>query len=113
MSAWIKSFVCYLLIVSVAEQMMPNEKYEQYMRLFAGFLLIVVILQPILKIGSLDSFLEQKITEFIQEQETMEEQIGKQTEIFRRDSEQMQEEQKEEITIEEIEQVRVEVSVND
>lgn len=113
MSVWLKSFVGYMLIVSIAIQMLPNEKYEQYVRLFAGFLLIVLVLQPILKIGSADSLLENKIAQLIQEQEAMEEEIGKQTELFRADSEKMQENDQEKIQVREIEKVRVEVSVDD
>ena len=48
MNDWIKTLVGYLLIVSVVTQMMPNRKYEQYVKLFTGFLLIILILQPVL-----------------------------------------------------------------
>ena len=47
MNDWIKNLVGYLLIVSVVTQMMPNGKYEQYVKLFTGFLLIILILQQI------------------------------------------------------------------
>ena len=113
MSDWIKSLVGYMLIVSVVMQMMPNQKYEQYVRLFTGFLLIVLVLQPILKIGSADSFLEQQIFEFVQEQEVLEEQIGMQGEAFRVQSEEMQEKKEASIEIQEIEQVKVEVTMDD
>lgn len=111
MSEWIKSLVGYMLIVSVATQMMPNQKYEQYVKLFTGFLLIVLILQPILKIGSADLFLEDKITQFVQEQEELEAQIGIQSEDFRQQSEEIQ--QQEPVGIEKIEKVHVEVYLND
>lgn len=113
MNEWVKSIVGYLLIVSVAMQMMPNQKYAQYIRLFTGFLLIILILQPVLKIRSADSFLEQQISEFIEEQEKLETGIGVLGEAFREKSEQMQEDAQENIDVKEIEKVRVEVTVDD
>lgn len=113
MSGWLKSLVGYMMIVSVAMQMIPNQKYEQYVRLFTGFLLIVLVLQPILKIGSADSFLEQQISEFVQQQDRLEEEIGAQGETFRLKSEKMQENNEESIKIQQIEQVRVEVTMDD
>lgn len=113
MSGWLKCLVGYMLIVSVVMQMMPDKKYEQYVRLFTGFLLIVLVLQPVLKIGSADSFLENQIQEFVQEQENLEEQIGAQGEAFRQESEEMEQENMEVIEVPEVEQVRVEVITDD
>ncbi len=113
MSVWIKSLVGYMIIVSVVMQMLPNKKYEQYVKLFAGFLLIVLILQPVLKIGSANTFLEDKINEFVQEQENLEKQIGIQSESFRQKSEEVARENQELIGIEEIEKINVEVKLDD
>lgn len=113
MNDWVKSIVGYLLIISVVMQMMPNQKYTQYIRLFSGFLLIVLILQPVLKIRSADSFLEQQISEFIQEQEKLETRIGVLGESFREKSEQVKEDTQGNIDVKEIEKVRVEVTVDD
>ncbi len=106
MSVWIKSLVGYMLIVSVVMQMLPNKKYEQYVKLFTGFLLIVLILQPVLKIGSASTFLEEQINKFVQEQENLEEQIGIQ-------SEKLQIEDQERLGIEKVEKVKVEVKLDD
>lgn len=113
MNDWIKTLVGYLLIVSVITQMMPNRKYEQYVRLFTGFLLIILILQPVLKIGSANAFLEGKIHAFVQEQEELEAQIGVQSEKFRKKSEEVQWDNQEQIVIEEIQEVQVEVKPDD
>lgn len=107
MSGWLKSLVGYMLIVSVTMQMLPNKKYEQYVKLFTGFLLIILVLQPVLKIGSADSFLADKIAEFVQEQELLEEQIGKETEVFQNRSEEMQSQPLEQIEIQPVEAVEV------
>ena len=110
MNDWIKTLVGYLLIVSVVTQMMPNRNYEQYVKLFTGFLLIILILHPVLKIGSANAFLEGKIHEFVQEQEELEAQIGIQSKAFRKKSEELQQENQEQILIEEIQKVHVEVN---
>ena len=113
MNDWIKTLVGYLLIVSVVIQMMPNRNYEQYVKLFTGFLLIILILQPVLKIGSANAFLEDKIHEFVQEQEELEAQISIQSEGFRKKSEELQQENQEQIVIEKIQKVQVEVKPDD
>ena len=110
MNDWIKTLVGYLLIVSVITQMMPNGKNEQYVRLFTGILLSILILQPVLKIGSANTFLEGKIHTFVQEQEEMEDQIGVQSEAFQKKSEELRQENQEQIVIEEIQKVQVEVN---
>jgi len=113
MTEWMKSFVGYLLIAGVAMQMLPDQKYEKYVRMFFGFLMIILVVQPVLKIGSADSYLEQKVSEFVREQEMLEEQVFVQSEAFKRESKEMQEETDEQIKIAEIERVRVEVTVDD
>lgn len=89
MSEWLKCFVAFMLLISVAMQMLPNQKYEQYVRLFIGFLLMILVLQPLLKIGSADAYLEEKILEFIQEQEKTEKEIRKERTEFQMESEQL------------------------
>ena len=76
MSEWMKSLVGFLLLVSVTMQLLPNQKYEQYVRLFIGFLLMILVLKPVLQIRSADVFLEQKIQQFVQEQNELEEEIS-------------------------------------
>ncbi len=113
MSDWLKNLVGYMLVVSVAMQMLPNKKYEQYLRLFTGFLLIVLVLQPILRIGSADSFLENKVNEFVQEQEALEKEIAIQGERFEQESERIQEESEGSIEVPMVEEVKVEVTMDD
>ena len=109
MSEWIKQIVIYLLVVNVIMQMLPEKKYEPYIKLFTGFLLILFVFHPVLKIGSADAYLEQKISEFIAEQESLESQIAVYGEEFSRESEAMQSEKMQEIVIEPIESIQVEV----
>ena len=113
MSDWLKSIIGYMLIVSVTMQLIPDKKYEQYVRLFTGFLLIVIVLQPILRIRSANSYIENKIAEFVQEQESLEEQILAQGEAFAEESKALQESEEEGIDSREIEQIQVEVKMDD
>ena len=82
MSEWLKGIIVYMLIVSITMQMIPEQKYEQYIKLFTGLLFLIFVFRPVLKIGSLDTYLENKISGFVQEQEYLEKQIGKESEIF-------------------------------
>lgn len=107
MSSWLKSFVGYMLIVSITMQILPDKKYEQYVKLFTGFLLIILILQPLLKIGSADSFLESQIMQFVRQQEKLEQEIGEESLKFERKSEQLQFKGIGQIEIQQIEQVKV------
>ena len=109
MSEWMRQLTVYLLLVSAVLQMLPGTKYGQYVKLFTGFLMILLVLRPVLKIGSADAYLEQKIMGFVEEQERLEEQILVSGEAFRLESEKLQEVEGKEISIEEIEQVQVEV----
>lgn len=107
MNQWIKSLVGYLLMVSIVMQMLPGQKYEQYVRLFTGFLLMILVLQPVLKIGSASEYLEDRIMEFVREQETLEQEIVQETEKFQEKSVQLQTEDRGGIEIAPVEQVEV------
>lgn len=107
MSEWLKNIVGFLLIVSIVMQMLPGKKYEQYVKLFTGFLLILIVLQPVLKIGSANSFLEQTIEEFVAQQEILERKIGTETEDFREQSERLQPGWREQVSVSPVETVEV------
>ncbi len=106
MNAWLMTLVGYMLIVSIGTQMLPNQKYEQYLRLFAGFLLLVIVLQPLLKIRSADQFLEERMMEFVHEQEAAEEQIFQEREVF---LESLEEQDSENVEVEVIPEVKIEI----
>ena len=113
MNEWIKSFVGCLLMISVAMQMLPNSKYEQYVKLFTGFLILVLLIQPILKIGSMDSYLEGKIEEAMEVQERLEKEIVMQSEVFESKSQEIRLNDAQKIDIPQIERVEVEVTLDD
>ena len=113
MNEWIKSFVGCLLMISVAMQMLPNSKYEQYVKLFTGLLMLVLLIQPILKIDSMDSYLEGKIEEAMEAQERLEKEIVVQSEVFESKSQEIRLNDAQKIDVPQIERVEVEVTLDD
>ena len=113
MNEWIKSFVGCLLMISVAMQMLPYSKYEQYVKLFTGLLMLVLLIQPVLKIGSMDSYLEGKIEEAMEAQERLEKEIVVQSEVFESKSHEIRLNDAQKIDIPQIERVEVEVTLDD
>lgn len=44
---WIRNIICYLLFISVIENLLPGKKYHKYLKLFSGMILILLIIQPV------------------------------------------------------------------
>lgn len=44
---WIRNITYYLIFITVVINLLPNKKYEKYIRLFAGMVLILLVLKPI------------------------------------------------------------------
>lgn len=113
MNGWIQSLAAYLLICSLAMQLLPGSKYEGYVKLFAGFLLMLLIIQPILKIGAADRYLEEKVKFFLQEQELLEKEFVRESEAFFQKNKVPESVEVEGVCVEEIEKVEVKVKLND
>lgn len=47
---WIENIAFYLIIFTVAMQMIPNNNYKKYIQFFTGLILIIMLAGPILKI---------------------------------------------------------------
>lgn len=47
---WIENIAFYLIIFTVAMQMIPNNNYKKYIQFFTGLILIIMLGEPILKI---------------------------------------------------------------
>lgn len=59
---WVGGIVCFLMFVTMLQSLLPSKKYEKYVRLFAGMILILLVLQPFL--GSLR--LEERIAYYFE-----------------------------------------------
>lgn len=44
---WIRNIVFYMVFITVITNLLPSEKYEKYLRLFSGCILILLVLQPL------------------------------------------------------------------
>ena len=62
---WIENIAVYMVIITVAMQMVPNNSYKKYIRFFTGLILIIMMSGPILKIFGM----EQELQEFYQSAE--------------------------------------------
>lgn len=51
---WIRNIVVFLLLMTMAGQLIPDEKYKKYIRLTMGLLLILVILLPLTRLTGMD-----------------------------------------------------------
>ncbi len=47
---WMKNLAFYMVIITVALQMLPNNSYKKYLEFFTGLILILMLMSPILKI---------------------------------------------------------------
>ncbi len=59
---WVENIAFYLLIFTVAMQLIPNKSYKNYIRFFTGLVLIIMIANPIISLFGMeqkfDSFFE-------------------------------------------------------
>lgn len=59
---WVENIAFYLLIFTVAMQLIPNKSYKNYIRFFTGLVLIIMIAKPIISLFGMeqefDSFFE-------------------------------------------------------
>lgn len=44
---WIRNITYYLIFITVAVNLLPNKKYEKYIKFFTGMVLILLVLKPI------------------------------------------------------------------
>lgn len=56
---WVQNIAYYMILVTVAVQVIPKSGYKKYIRFFTGLLLILLMCEPILKVAGMeDSFME-------------------------------------------------------
>lgn len=51
---WVKSIVFYLILLTVVTHLLPGKKYEKYVRLFTGMLMIMIVIKPVTQVFSWD-----------------------------------------------------------
>lgn len=50
---WMKNLVFYFVLASMIMNVIPDSKYQKYIRFFLGMLLIVIVITPILELFNL------------------------------------------------------------
>lgn len=54
---WIENVAFYLVILTIAIQLIPDNSYKKYIQFFVGLMLVLMLSEPILKIfGMEDDF---------------------------------------------------------
>lgn len=43
---WLRNITCYILSMSILDNLLPGKKYGKYLKLFAGMVLILLVVQP-------------------------------------------------------------------
>ncbi len=56
---WIENIAVYMVVITVAMQMVPNNSYKKYIRFFTGLILIIMMSGPILKILGMEHDLQE------------------------------------------------------
>lgn len=52
---WVRNIAYYMILVTVAVQIIPKSGYKKYIRFFTGLLLILLMCEPILKIAGMEN----------------------------------------------------------
>ena len=74
---WVKDIVFYLILLTVVTHLIPGKKYEKYVRLFTGMVLIMVVVRPVVQVFSLDEIFDKNFLDsFKREEQTFENEMG-------------------------------------
>lgn len=53
--SWVRSIVCYLILTTLIMNMLPDKKYEKYLRLFVGMVLVFLVFEPLTDVSGLET----------------------------------------------------------
>ena len=75
---WVQDIIFYMFFVTMVMNLLPDPKYEKYLRLFAGTVLILLVFGPIARITGVETAMAgifEKIT-FENDVRTLKEELG-------------------------------------
>lgn len=55
---WIKNIAVFYILATLIKNIVPDEKYGKYIKLFLGIIFIVLLLKPVARIGNLENLYE-------------------------------------------------------
>ena len=61
---YIKNIVYFSIFINLILNVFPDKKYTKYIKVFAGFLLILVVLEPFSKFGKINLRLENLLKKY-------------------------------------------------
>ena len=64
---WMENIACYLVIVVAVIHMVPSENYKRYIKFFVGMILILMLVNPILKLWGISEFPKEEYEKRLQE----------------------------------------------
>lgn len=53
---WMENIAFYMVLIVAVIQMLPNSSYKKYVRFFAGMILILMMMGPVLKIFRMEKY---------------------------------------------------------
>lgn len=59
--SWVKQMVCLVIFLTMALQILPDQKYVKYIRFFAGLILIAVLMKPLISFMGMNGWEEEII----------------------------------------------------
>lgn len=66
---WIKDIVFYLILLTMVMHLLPNKQYHKYVKLFAGMLLVIIVISPMTQLLNWDHIFDFHYMEKSYEQE--------------------------------------------
>lgn len=66
---WIRNVAYYMILTGIIINILPNAKYEKYVRLVTGIILIIMMVNPILKLTDFERWLDISLVKNLYEQE--------------------------------------------
>ena len=55
---WVKNIAFYMILMTLVLNIIPNNNYYKYIKLFSGMIMVVLVLSPIMEFLNLDSSME-------------------------------------------------------
>ena len=75
---WVKDIVFYMIFVTMLMNLLPDPKYEKYLRLFAGAVMILLAFGPLARITGMETAIAGMFEKIIFEDDvrTLKEELG-------------------------------------
>ena len=52
---WMQNIAFYMILMTAAIQVLPNNSYKKYIRFFTGLILVVLLMSPVLKLFEMEN----------------------------------------------------------